>query len=326
MKKHTATFLSILVVVGVIAWPQEGKQIDWFDPALNDIVSLDARIETLADGFKNLEGPVWVRKGGYLLFSDISSNVINKWNSADRKVSVFLDHSGFTGADSTTTSQGSNGITLDRQGRVVFCATGDGQIVRLEKNGKRTVLASEYNGHRLNGPNDLVYKSDGSLYFTDGSPRDPKTGIPRATYLLKGGKLQLLTKDLTANNGLALAPGEKALYIINDPLPKMIIMHYDVLPDDTIANEKLFIDMGLDRQTGHPDGMKVDKMGNVYSVGPGGVWIVSPEGKHLGTILAGDLTNLAFGDADGKTLYMTGRRPRAELFRIRLKIPGIRPD
>ena len=105
----------------------------------------------------------------------------------------------------------------------------------------------------------------------------------------------------------------------------MIIMRYDILPDDTIAGGKVFIDMGTDQGTGHPDGMKVDQKGNVYSVGPGGVWIMSPEGKHLGTILAGDLTNLAFGDADGKTLYMTGRRPRAELFRIRLKIPGIRP-
>ena len=325
MRKHSAIFLSIVAALAAAAGAQKAKQVDRLDPALDQIVSPDASIEKLASGFQNLEGPVWVRKGGYLLFSDIPANVINKWSPADGKVSAFLERSGFTGTESARNGQGSNGITLDHRGRVVFCATGDRQVVRLEKDGKRTVLASEYEGKRLNGPNDLVYKSDGSLYFTDGSPRDPKTGIPRAVYLLKGGKLQMLTKDLTANNGLALAPGEKALYIINDPLPKMIIMRYDLLPDDTIANGKVFIDMGQDQQTGHPDGMKVDQKGNVYSVGPGGVWVVSPEGKHLGTILAGDLTNLAFGDADGKTLYMTGRRPHAELFRVRLKIPGIRP-
>src|ERR1700720_3268790 len=160
--RKCANLLWVIAAVSAIAWAQNGGQVDRLDPSLNDIVSIDTKINKLAEGFKNLEGPVWVRKGGYLVFSDIPSNVINKWNPADGKVSVFLDHSGFTGADPKGASMGSNGLTLDRQGRIVFCATGDRQVVRLEADGSRTILASEYDGKRLNGPNDLVYKADGS--------------------------------------------------------------------------------------------------------------------------------------------------------------------
>ena len=187
------------------------------------------------------------------------------------------------------------------------------------------MLASQYDGKRLNSPNDLVYKSDGSLYFTD-PPfglryPDKKDLAFNGVYLLKSGKLQVLTRDLPGPNGLALSPDEKHFYV-NDSLKK-IIMRFDVQPDDTIANGQVFIDMNSDKARGGLDGMKVDDKGNVYCTGPGGLWIISSDGKHLGTVLTPEnLTNLAFGDSDGKTLYMTGH---IGLSRIRLKIPGVRP-
>jgi gluconolactonase len=285
---------------------------------------------------------VWDRKGGYLLFSDTPANVIDKWNPVDRKISVFLNQpssgnavqtNGSSGTATASSIPGSNGITLDRQGRVVYVSVGDHAIVRLEKDGRRTVLASQYDGKPLSVPNDLVYKSDGALYFTDPGVRD-SPDIP-TVYLLKGGKLRIATRDVSFPNGLAFAPGEKYLYV-NNTL-KSTITRFDLRPDDTLSNARLIIDENADGahaypDHGYPDGMKVDQKGNIYCTGPGGLWIVSPQGKHLGTILFDEnnvepkrgigVSNLAFGDADGKTLYLTAR---TALYRVRLKIPGIRP-
>ena len=327
-------------VASAVAQEQEWSLVVRLNPALDDIVPLDATVERLAGNFGFTEGPVWMRKGGYLLFSDIAANVIDKWSPSGGKVSIFLAYSGFTGADPATvglqldtgdrvvTLLGSDGVTLDPQGRVVYCAHGDRQVVRLEEDGKRTVLVSQYEGKRLNSPDDLVYKSDGSLYFTDppfglrDRDKDPKKELAfNGVYLLKSGKLLLLSRDLTGPNGLAFSPDEKHLYIIDSS--KKSILRFDVQPDDTIANGQIFMDMNSDKAHGGPDGMKVDDRGNVYCTGPGGLWIISPDGKHLGTVLTPEnLTNLAFGDADGKTLYMTGH---TGLSRIHLKIPGIRP-
>ena len=306
------------------------------NPAIDEIIAPDAKLEKLASGFGFVEGPVWVRKGGYLLFSDIPANVINKWNPLDGKISTFLPYSGFTGTDdsvgmqfsnghTTVTLLGSNAVTVDPQGRIVYCAHGDHYVVRLEADGKRTVLASSYDGKRLNSPNDLVFKSDGALYFTDPPAglrdldKDPKKELPyNGVYLFKDGKLQLLVKDMALPNGLAFTPDEKYLYV-NDSIKKTI-MRYDVLPDDTLANGKVIIDMTPDKAPGGPDGMKVDSKGNIYCSGPGGYWIMSPEGRHLGTILTPEMpVNMAFGDADGKSLYMTAF---TGLYRIRLKVPG----
>jgi len=219
---------------------------------------------------------------------------------------------------------GANGTTLDRQGRLVYCEYSDGQIVRLEKDGGRTVLAGRFDGKRLNGPNDLVYKSNGSLYFTDSresAKRPDGEGVPyKGLYLLKDGKVQLLTNDISHPNGLAFTPDEKYFYANNTDLKT--IMKYEVQPDDTIANPKVFIDMSDDKAPGAPDGMKVDKKGNVYCTGPGGVWIISPAGKHLGTILTPRATNMTFGGDDAKTLYVTGA---SFVARIPLKAVGIRP-
>jgi gluconolactonase len=343
MRKLLSVAILALVTLptarGVLA--QEAGQITKLDPALDDLISPSTKIEKLADDFGFLEGPVWVHspKPGFLIFSDIPANEIKKW-TPDGKVSVFLAKSGFTGTDPTgvgyqinngraiVTLLGSNGITLDKQGRVVFCQHGDRAVVRLEKNGKRTVLAREYEGKRLNSPNDLVYKSDGALYFTDppyGLAKlfdDPKKEVPfEGVYLLKGGKLQLLYKDFKAPNGIAFSPDEKYLYV--DDSASKTYWRFEVQPDDTITNGKLFFDMSSSKAAGVPDGMKVDKKGNIFGVGPGGVWVLSPEGKHLGTIIpAEDPANLAWGDADGKTLYLTARRG---LYRVRTRTVGIRP-
>ncbi|MDP9083656.1 MAG: SMP-30/gluconolactonase/LRE family protein [Pseudomonadota bacterium] len=315
------------------------------DPALDAIVAPDAKLEILkADAFGIAEGPVWVREGksGYLLFSDIAANVIYKW-TPDGQVSVFLKDSGYTGDLAKISLEGylshsgplfvytfgSNGITLDAEGRVVFCAQGDRAIIRLEKDGTRTILADRFEGKRLNRPNDLVVKADGTVYFTDVHPNTPTIEMPFAgVFMLKNGKIQVITNDFVPN-GIAFSPDEKVLYV-NGNLYKgsmfignMGIRRYDVRADGTVENGRVFVDMSADKAIGGPDGMKVDRDGNVYCTGPGGIWIMAPDGKHLGTILLAEpATNLAFGDADYKTLYITDRR---SLARIRLRTPGISP-
>jgi gluconolactonase len=335
-------FLTVLsLAAGLLAARGE----DWnfvarINQGLSQIVPDDAQVEKVSGSFGFLEGPVWIRKGGYLLFSDIPANVIYKFNPSDGKVSVAVPYSGFSGADpsnvgmqmnngqATVTLLGSNAVTTDSQGRIVYCAHGDHQVVRLEPDGRRTVLASALEGKRLNSPNDFIYKSDGALYFTDppagfrDGDKDAKKELPfNGVYLLKDGKLQVVIKDMTMPNGLAFTPDEKYLYV-NDSAKKTIT-RYPVQPDDTLGSGQLFIDMNADKAPGVPDGMKVDQKGNVYCTGPGGFWIMSPEGVHLGTVLTTELpANLAFGDSDNKTLYLTAR---TGLYRIHLKIPGISP-
>jgi gluconolactonase len=340
MTRHLVTLLLALGFALTITQAQNWNFVARLNPELDDIIPGDAKVEKLASSFGFLEGPVWVHKGRYLLFSDIPANVIFKFSPDTGKVSVAVPYSGFTGMDASgagmqlndgqgmVTLLGSNGVTLDPQGRIVYCAHGDRQVVRLEADARRTVLANQFEGKRLNSPNDLVYKSDGSLYFTDppaglrDGDKDPKKELPfNGVYLLKDSQLRLLIKDMTLPNGLAFTPDEKYLYV-NDSVKKTI-MRYEVQPDDTLANGKLFVDMSPDKAPGGPDGMKVDQKGNIYCTGPGGFWILSPDGIHLGTVLTSELpANLAFGDADGKTLYLTAR---TGLYRIHLKIPGIVP-
>lgn len=320
---------------------QEKGAVVRLDSALDAIVARDAKVERVATGFGFTEGPVWVRNGGFLIFSDIPANVIHRLNPADGTVSVFLDKTGFTGADATDVGGeqtnakgeriyliGSNGVTVDPQGRVAFNAMGDRQVVRVEPDGRRTVLASRFEGKRLNSTNDLVFKRNGSLYFTDppsGLRRrneDPKKELPfNGVFLLKDGKLQLLTRDLVNPNGIALSPDEKVLYVNSSADRK--IFRFDVRPDDTVANGRLLVDMGAEKEPGVPDGMKVDERGNLYSTGAGGVWVMSPAGTHLGTLVFPEQpANLAFGDADGRSLYVTAR---SSVYRIRLNVPGVRP-
>src|SRR5579872_4154370 len=247
-----------LIVLSLAAGLLAARGEDWnfvarINQGLSQIVPDDAQVEKVSGSFGFLEGPVWIRKGGYLLFSDIPANVIYKFNPSDGKVSVAVPYSGFSGADSsnvgmqmnngqaTVTLLGSNAVTTDPQGRIVYCAHGDHQVVRLEPDGRRTVLANALEGKRLNSPNDLIYKSDGALYFTDPpagfreGDKDAKKELPfNGVYLLKDGKLQVVIKDMTMPNGLAFTPDEKYLYV-NDSAKKTIT-RYPVQPDDTLGS------------------------------------------------------------------------------------------
>jgi len=293
-------------------FPTFGK-IDRFDPAFDKLVPPDAKLEKLAEGLVWSEGPVWIRDGGYLVFSDVPKNTAFKWKEGEG-ISVFLKPSGYSGSTARGDEPGSNGLTVDSQGRLVLCQHGDRRVARLEKDRTQTTLADKYLGKRLNSPNDLVYKSNGDLYFTDppyglkGENQDPKKELPyNGVYRLsKNGELTLLTSELTYPNGIALSPDEQTLYVaVSDP-KQAIWMAYDVQPDGTIANGRVFFDATsrVKEGNGVPDGMKVDKAGNIFATGPGGVFVFTPAGKLLGIIDTGQPTaNCAWGD-DGSTLYI----------------------
>jgi len=300
------------------------------DPGLDAILAPGTKIEKLAAGFLFTEGPVWDREGGYLLFSDPNNNLIYRW-TPDGEVSVYRTHSGYTGANIGEYGQpGSNGLTLDKQGRLTINEHGNRRVTRLEKNGVLTVLADRYEGKRLNSPNDLVYRSDGALYFTDppfGLPRffdDPRKELPYSgVFCLINGQLKLVSTDFSGPNGLAFSPDEKYLYVDNWDLKKKTVIRYEVQPDGTLLNGKVFFDATDEPGENAWDGMKVDQVGNLYLSGPGGLWIVSPAGKHLGTIIGPEHPhNMAWGDEDSKTLYLCAQ---TGLYRVRFNIPGIRP-
>ena len=315
--------------------PQEvNVDVIRLDPAIDAIVPLNPKIYKLAEGFQFTEGPVWVPTskppGGYLLFSDPNANSIYKYIPGGQ-LSVFKKNSGFSGKDIAEYFQpGANGLTLDQEGRLTINEHGNRRVSRVEKNGQVTVLADRYEGKRLNSPNDLVYRSDGTLFFTDppfGLPKfydDPRKQLPYSgVFSLKDGTLKLVATDLNGPNGVALSRDEKYLYVGNwDPVKK-IVMRYEVDANGGLANGKVFFDMTAAPGEDAIDGIKVDQSGNLYVCGPGGIWVLSPDGKHLGTIRAPkDAHNIAWGGADGKTLYITATNT---LYRMPLNIPGIRP-
>ena len=315
-------------------------KVDRLDPAANSILPADAKLERVATGFKWVEGPVWV--GDSLYFAEIPSNSIRKWTPG-QGVSIWLQPSGYKGsAPYGGPEPGTNGMTLDAQGRLTVAGHAQRDVLRFESfDGSQapTVLADSYQGKRFNSPNDLVYRSDGSLYFTDppyGLPtqhdNDPLkqlkvNGVYRLPHALehKPGEppsnrdVQLLVKDLTRPNGIAFSPGEKYLYVDNSE-PKKTWMRYTVKPDGTLTAPKLLYDATSDPRPGAPDGMKVDTAGNIYSAGPGGVWIFSPEGKPLATIVMPErVGNVTFGGPDRKTLYIAAS---SSIYRIQVENAG----
>lgn len=318
--------------------------IEKSDPGFAAIVPAGAKIEKVVTCCKWLEGPVWTHQG-YLLFADIPGNRILKW-TPQGGISVFLHPSGYLGKEPYAGPEsGSNGMTLDRRGRLTVAGHARRNVYRLEgmSGAQITVLADRYQGKRLNSPNDLVYRSDGSLYFTDppyGLPTqsnsDPQkelsfNGVFRVRDAFSHkpgappdpGKLELIIKDLAWPNGIAFSPDEKVLYIaVSDPHHK-VWMRYDVKPDGTVTNGRVFYDATSASGDGGPDGIKVDEKGNLYGAGPGGVWVFSPDGKHLGTFRIPErVANLNWGGADGRVLYITAS---SSLYRIHLSIRGVRP-
>lgn len=289
--------------------------IERLDPRLERLLPPGARLEKLAEGFEWSEGPVWVRRRTYLLFSDVPRNSVHRWKPGEG-VTVFLKPSGYSGPSARGGEPGSNGLTLDADGHLVLCQHGDRRVARLEADGRLTVLAEYYNWRRFNSPNDLVFKSNGDLYFTD-----PPYGLeqlnddPRKELAYNGvfrvtpaGRVTLLTSELSFPNGLAFSPDEQLLYVaVSDP-KRPVIMAYEVRADGTLANGRVFFDaapLASAGRKGLPDGLKVDRAGNLFATGPGGVLVIGPDGKHLGTILTGQATaNCAWGD-DGSVLYIT---------------------
>jgi gluconolactonase len=299
------------------------------DPRFDQLVPRDAVMEKLADGYAWVEGPAWNRNGGYLLFSDIPNNSVFKWQEG-KGVSLFLKPSGYTGkAPFAGREPGSNGLTFDADGRLVLCEHGNRRIARLEEDGKRTTLADRYKGKRLNSPNDLAFKSNGDLYFTD-----PPFGLPQAfddphkeldfsgVYRLAiNGELTLLTREIRAPNGIAFSPDEKTLYLTDVDPDRPAWRVYDVKEDGTIVNGRVFFDARAWKKPnyGGPDGLTVDREGNLFAARPGGINVFAPDGTLLGSIETGIATsNVTWGN-DGSVLYITAN---TAIYRIRLRTKG----
>ena len=310
--------------------PAEEVKLDVvrLDPTVDNIIPPSARLERIASGFGFTEGPVWVSgndlAGGRLLFSDPNNNTIYQW-SQDGEVSVFRPKSGYTGLDMGLYKQpGSNGLALDPQGRLTICEHGNRRVTRIEKNGVVTVLADRYEGKRLNSPNDLVYRSDGALFFTDppfGLPKfhdDPRRELPfSGVFCLRDGQLTLISTDLSGPNGLALSPDERYLYVTNWDASRKVVMRYRCAGDGTLSEGAVFFDMTAAPGEEALDGVKIDGRGNLFVSGPGGLWVLSSNGKHLATIRTPDLpANMAWGGATGDTLYLTAR---TSVYRIQVE-------
>nr|TFG55431.1 MAG: SMP-30/gluconolactonase/LRE family protein [Hyphomicrobiales bacterium] len=347
MRFPMKTIATISITIAALAMSAAHAQdsagsVERLDPAFDALVGSNVQIEILhEEGDTFFEGPVWHHgaEGGFLTFSDLVGNRIRKW---DPRTGALTDYVSpvWTGNDSSSAIHferdgksyaqiGPNGETLDGMGRLVFTAMGSGRIMRREAEGTLSVLANAYDGRHLNAPNDLVYASDGALYFTDiraglvTADENPPEGVPHTgVYRLKDGVLTLLADDLEAPNGIALSPDESLLYV-ND-IRVRDVMRYELQADGSIANGRPLIAIPRsDTRAGNPDGMKIDVHGNLWNSGPGGIWIISPQGKHLGTIsLPERITNLAWGDDDAMTLYTTGP---TMVMRIRVNVAGIRP-
>lgn len=321
----TAKPLAALLASTLLLAAQAPPQIERLDPRLDGLIPPQAALEEIVAGFHWVEGPLWLAQSSRLLFSDIPANAVYSWQ-AGKGTALFLQPSGYSGRlPFTGREPGSNGLALDPQGRLVLCQHGDRRISRLEADGSQTALVDRYQGKRLNSPNDAVFKSNGDLYFTD-----PPFGLPDA-FLDSGremdfcgvfrlsaqGDLTLLVHDIEAPNGIAFSPDERTLYLTDVGSHRPGWLAYDVLEDGTLANGRLFADAAPFMKTapGGPDGMKVDRQGNLFASGPGGLFIFAPDGTHLGTIHTGKATsNCAWGE-DGSTLFITASD---SVYRIRL--------
>lgn len=312
----------MLLAQDTLNFPSLGQVIKE-DPRLDELIAPGTKIEVLSSGFEWSEGPVWLPSEKALLFSDIPRNSVMLWKE-NVGTRTYLKPSGYTGVADYGREPGSNGLTLDSEGRLVSCEHGDRRVSVLTKEGGKRTLVDNYMGKRLNSPNDLVYKSNGDLYFTDppyGLPKqwdDPRReldfcGVYRFS---KDGKLTLLSKEMTRPNGIAFSPDEKILYVAQSDPAKAVWMSFPVQADGTVGAGKVFADATsmVKQHKGLPDGLKVDAKGNLWATGPGGVHIYAPDGKRLGRLETGEATaNVAWGD-DGSTLYIA-----ADMYLCRIK-------
>jgi gluconolactonase len=306
-------------------------EIDRSDAALDGLLPEDATLERVAGGFDFTEGPVWSRDGG-LLFSSPNTNAIYRWDPAG-VVTVFRSKSGYTGTDIGRYDQpGSNGLTFSPgEGLLTLCQHGNRRVIRVNSHGDTTVVADRFEGKRLNSPNDLVYRSDGTLYFTDppfglpGAFDDPAKELPfSGVFFVRDDEVRLLSDELEGPNGLAFSPDERYLYVGDWDLDHKSVMRYEIDGSGAATGAVEFFDMTSAPGEDAIDGLKVDRDGNLYVCGPGGVWVISPEGRQLGLLkLPENPHNLAWGDDDARTLYITAL---TSVYRIRFSKPGIRPE
>jgi gluconolactonase len=308
--------------------PQEvNVEVRRLDPRMDAVVGYNPKLFKLAEGFAFTEGPVHRPADGALLFSDPNRNAIYRY-AKDGRLSVFRSPSGYAGADVADYRQpGSNGLALDASGRLSAVEHGNRRVTRTEPDGRITVLADRFEGKRLNSPNDLVYRSDGALFFTD-----PPFGLPKAfddprkelafsgVYALIDGRLTLVSRELRGPNGLAFSPDERHLYVGNWDEQRKVVMRYEIARDGSVLESRIFHDLTAAPGEDAIDGIKVDASGNVYVSGPGGLWVIAADGTPLGTIAAPrHVHNMAWGGEDGRTLYLCARD---RLYSMRLEIPG----
>ena len=328
MKK---TVLAIIVLVWINACKVANEKktlgsIDRIDTSINDLIDPSATIEILSEGYEWTEGPVWVESEKMLLFSDVPKNTIYKWTE-EKGAEVYLKPSGYTGETaSNSAEEGSNGLALDNNGKLVLCQHGDRRIAALdapldEPKPIFVTLADSYEGKKFNSPNDVAVRRNGDYFFTDppyGLPKTATQEIPfQGVYKLSEGKVTLLVDSLTRPNGIAFTPDEKTVIIANSDPDKAMWYAYDLNENDSLINPRIFHDAteAGKSESGLPDGLKIDKQGNVFATGPGGVWIFNKDAKLLGKIKIPSATaNCAFSD-DEKTLYLT-----ADNYLLRLKM------
>jgi len=297
------------------------------DPALDALVPPNAQIEKVVGGFLFSEGPLW-RPNGVLWFSDVIGNVVREWSPTSGITELFRP-GGYDG-DSLPAGGfiGPNGMTAGPGGSAILCQHGNRRVVRIGPDMAMTTVVDAFEGKRLNSPNDVVFRSDGSMYFTDppyGLPKaddDPAKDLPfNGVYRFADGALQLMAADLSRPNGLAFSPDEKTLYVANSDPNRRIFMQYDVDSAGTLRNGRVFADVTAHEDGGLPDGLKVDVHGNLFATGPGGVWVFTPAGQHLGTIkMPEQPANCAWGE-DWRTLYMTAE---TSIYRVRTAVEGQR--